>query len=343
MICTGDPDTTAGVAVVFDEEEEEEDDLGYSDAEAEGDDDEDEETEEQEEKERTYLAAKNLDGEELDSAESAYSVDVSKIDPHWLQRELNAVFADPNQAVATEKEILSILPISDIQECENKLVLILKYENFELAKKILKNRWRLFYCIRLGQAQTTEEKESIREEMKNTHEGQEVLELLDALTSRRNKEKEVTLNVRKEAATLAAKAQVIARLRSTQETEPFHTTLPIRFLFGSKSDGIWQTGQRRDLKICYLFVCAQARDASLRAAEAEDDASALSGGAPGAHRGPSGTSSQGTQRKPTGSVDLQSIAFHQGGHLMANAKVKLPDGAQRIETKASSRSRVHVM
>ncbi|KAL8442387.1 hypothetical protein Emed_007299 [Eimeria media] len=280
----GEPDTTAGVAVVFDEEEEEEDDLGFSDAEAEGDEDDDEETEEMEEKERTYLAAKNLDGEELDNMESAYSVDVSKIDPHWLQRELNAVFSDPNQAVATEKEILSILPVPDIQECENKLVLILKYENFELAKKILKNRWKLFYCIRLGQAQTTEEKKSIREEMKETQEGQEVLELLDALTSRRNKEKEVTLNVRKEAATLAAKAQ--------------------------------------------------ARDASLRAAEAEDDASALGGGAPGAHRGPGGPSTLGAQRKPTGTVDLQNIAFHQGGHLMANAKVKLPDGAQRIETKA---------
>lgn len=208
FVCPGEPDTTAGVAVVFDEEDEGEDDYGYSDMEAEGEDEDDEETEEQEEKEKTYLAAKNLDEEEVDSSESAYSVDVSKIDPHWLQRELNAVFSDPNQAVATEKEILSILPIPDIQECENKLVLILKYENFELAKKILKNRWKLFYCIRLGQAQTTEEKDGIREEMKNTQEGQEVLELLDALTSRRNKEKEVTLNVRKEAATLAAKAQV---------------------------------------------------------------------------------------------------------------------------------------
>ncbi|XP_026190378.1 U5 small nuclear ribonucleoprotein 200 kDa helicase [Cyclospora cayetanensis] len=280
----GEPDTTAGVAVVFDEEDEGEDDYGYSDVEAEGDEEDDEETEEQEEKEKTYLAAKNLDDEEVDSAESAYSVDVSKIDPHWLQRELNAVFSDPNQAVATEKEILSSLPIPDIQECENKLVLILKYENFELAKKILKNRWKLFYCIRLGQAQTTEEKEGIREEMKHTQEGQEVLELLDALTSRRNKEKEVTLNVRKEAATLAAKAQ--------------------------------------------------ARDASLRAAEAEDDASALGGGAPGAHGAPGALSTQGAQRKPTGSVDLQGVTFHQGSHLMANAKVKLPDGAQRIETKS---------
>ncbi|CDJ40308.1 sec63 domain-containing DEAD/DEAH box helicase, putative [Eimeria tenella] len=280
----GEPDATAGVAVVFDEEEEGEEDYDYSDMEAEGDEEEDEETEEQEEKEKTYLAAKNLDEEEVDNSESHYSLDVSKIDPHWLQRELNSVFADPNQAVATEKEILSILPIPDIQECENKLVLILKYENFELAKKILKNRWKLFYCIRLGQAQTTEEKEGIREEMKNSQEGQEVLELLDALTSRRNKEKEVTLNVRKEAATLAAKAQ--------------------------------------------------ARDASLRAAEADDDATALGGGSHGAPGGHVGPSSQAAQRKPTGSVDLQSIAFHQGSHLMANAKVKLPDGTQRIETKS---------
>lgn len=45
---------------------------------------------------------------------------------------------------------------------------------------------------------------------------------------------------------------------------------------------------------------------------------------------------QGTQRKPTAAVDLQGISFHQGGHLMANAKVKLPEGAQRIEAKVGS-------
>lgn len=206
--CTVEADTSAGVAVVFDEEDEDEDAGEYLEAEAEGEEEEDDDEEEKDEKERTYLAAKNVDDDELANEDAAYNVDVSKIDAHWLQRELNAIFPDPNLVVATEKEILSILAIPDIQECENKLIIILKYENFELAKKILKNRLKIFYCIRLGQAQTPAEKDAIREEMKNSPEGQEVLELLDALTSRRNKEKEVTLNVRKEAASLAAKAQV---------------------------------------------------------------------------------------------------------------------------------------
>lgn len=78
---------------------------------------------------------------------------------------------DPNKCIATEKEILSILPIKDLQQCENRrlsicqsfsdltifpfelcqvlmghlnrLVQVLQYENFEFTKLLLKNRLKI--------------------------------------------------------------------------------------------------------------------------------------------------------------------------------------------------------
>lgn len=47
-----------------------------------------------------------------------------------------------------------------------------------------------------------------------------------------------------------------------------------------------------------------------------------------------GSGAGGAGLKPTATVDLSALTFHQGGHLMSNIRVKLPDGAQRIETKS---------
>ncbi|CBZ54476.1 RNA helicase-related protein required for pre-mRNA splicing, related [Neospora caninum Liverpool] len=315
----GGLDGSTGVAVVFDEEEEEDGDGNeLMEVEVlEGEEEDDEDEEEAEDKERTYLAAKNVDDDEFEDRD-AYELDISKIDPHWLQRELNNVFKDPNKAVATEKEILSILATPDIQKCENQLVVILKYENFELAKLILKNRWKVFYAVRLGQAQSKEEKNAIFEEMKNSPEGQEVLELLDSLSSRRNKEKEIAINVRKEAASLAAKAQArAASLRAAEFAE---------------EDAGGGAGLHASSTAAFAGKPGKALGAALSKARDLDEATGDRDGLEAAGAHPHAMKGA-VAKKPTAAVDLSSIAFHQGGHFMANTRVKLPDGAQRIETK----------
>ncbi|CAE8601378.1 unnamed protein product, partial [Polarella glacialis] len=83
------------------------------------------------------------DEDEEDNKDQKYKVDIQKIDAHWLQRELGKIFQDPNKCIATEKEILSILPIKDLQQCENRLVQVLQYENFEFTKLLLKNRLKI--------------------------------------------------------------------------------------------------------------------------------------------------------------------------------------------------------
>lgn len=97
------------------------------------------------EKEGKYLEShyKDEDDEEdanKDGEDDEINLSVRVIDSHWLQRELGKLFRDPEFIVSTEKEILSALVIPELQECENRLVYILKYDNFNLAKLILHNR-----------------------------------------------------------------------------------------------------------------------------------------------------------------------------------------------------------
>ncbi|KAK2195922.1 bifunctional Immunoglobulin E-set/Sec63 domain/P-loop containing nucleoside triphosphate hydrolase/Winged helix-like DNA-binding domain superfamily/C2 domain superfamily/Helicase [Babesia duncani] len=191
----GGTDDPAGVAVIFDEDEDAQSDVdsvvedGY---------------EVDIPMDSTAQPIRQEHSNEYQDAEvDKYFLPVSKIDPHWLQRELNTIYGDPNIAVATEKEILSILAISDVQVCENRLVCILKYENFEFAKLVLRNRHKIMYCTKLGQAQNAQEKAAIFEEMERTPEGQMVLEELEAVNLRKSRDQKLAMNVTREAAGLA--------------------------------------------------------------------------------------------------------------------------------------------
>lgn len=97
-----------------------------------------------EEKERKYLEAHYRDNDDEEDngpdGDDPMSLNVRNIDAHWLQRELGKLFKDPDLVVSTEKDILSVLVIPELQECENRLVYILKYDNFNFAKVILQNR-----------------------------------------------------------------------------------------------------------------------------------------------------------------------------------------------------------
>ncbi|EDO07662.1 sec63 domain containing protein [Babesia bovis T2Bo] len=207
-------DNPMGIAVVFDEDEDAESDVNSVD--------EDYLDEDHDESHIQTIRRENADFNEVDK----YDLPISKIDPHWLQRELNSIFNDPNIAVATEKEILSSLGIPDVQECENKLVLVLKYENFEFAKLVLRNRHKIMYCTRLGQAQTDAEKESIYEEMRQSPEGTAVLQELEEVHLRRNRDQKMALNVTREASNLARQSAKPddSALQDLEDLVPENTT-----------------------------------------------------------------------------------------------------------------------
>jgi pre-mRNA-splicing helicase BRR2 len=82
-----------------------------------------------------------------------YNLEVSQIDAYWLQTELNKNFNDPLMAQKMEIEIMKVLCVTHDIECENKLVNLLSHEKFDLIKLLLKNRFKLYFCTRLGRAQ----------------------------------------------------------------------------------------------------------------------------------------------------------------------------------------------
>ena len=63
------------------------------------------------------------------------------IDAHWLQRKLSRYFDDANVSQQKSREVLDILKTaSDERECENRLVLLLGYDCFDLIKVMVVNR-----------------------------------------------------------------------------------------------------------------------------------------------------------------------------------------------------------
>lgn len=146
------------VAFVLDEE-------GIKDDDEEGDEDEDnkikdfesdeeQDKDENDENEGKIIMAMNNDDEvETEVINDKYNLEVSQIDAYWLQTELNKNFNDPLMAQKMEIEIMKVLCVTHDIECENKLVNLLSHEKFDLIKLLLKNRFKLYFCTRLGRAQ----------------------------------------------------------------------------------------------------------------------------------------------------------------------------------------------
>jgi pre-mRNA-splicing helicase BRR2 len=300
----------SGVAVVFDEEDEPEfnDINGDVDNEIFVDKDDEEEEDRKrlgEDEEETYLEAKyaNDAGDDEDDemvsglsrgGVASDSLNVRTIDPHWLQRELSKIFHDAELTVQIEKEILKVLPLPDLQECENRLVYILKYDNFNFAKLLLSNRWKVYYCTLLGQAQSQEQKQNILSEMRDSVQGQEVLELLEIVKLRINKEREFARNVRREAATLTERSAAAVAEKSDYED--------------------WKNmGKHSDQ---------------------DDKRSSSGLNRHRTHLGGSMSNGGVIGLKPSTLIDIESTIFSEGGHLMANTVVELEDDTHRIEKKA---------
>ena len=103
---------------------------------------------------------------------------------------------------------MSLLNLASDIECENKLVALLGYERFDLIKLLLNNRFKIFYCTRLGQAQSEKEKSVIVEEMKQTEAGVLVLDELESNNVRKGKD-DISFAFKKEVASLSKKAKAM--------------------------------------------------------------------------------------------------------------------------------------
>lgn len=146
------------MAVVFEEDEDIEDLEDDNDEELEGDETIDVDLDPR----RQLKGKQEKNTASLDSNEN---IQVHDIDAYWLQRQLSKYYSDANISSKIAEESLQLLGIADERLCENKLVTLLDFDKFELIKILVKNRKKLYYCIRLKQAQTDKERSSIEEEM----------------------------------------------------------------------------------------------------------------------------------------------------------------------------------
>ncbi|MCP9262026.1 hypothetical protein DINM_005324 [Dirofilaria immitis] len=146
-------DETIGVNVQFDD----------SDEEGEGDEGMEEEVKEEgsgaedesgvEAVFEETLKARYVDEDDENAAgERKGNLHARDIDAHWIQRSLSKFYKDPIEA-------------SDDRDCENQLVLLLGFDQFEFIKILRQHRQMILYCTLLKQAQEGKERENIEKEM----------------------------------------------------------------------------------------------------------------------------------------------------------------------------------
>ena len=285
-----------------------------------------------------FLLFIGKDAEDVDDDNNdSENIDVHTVDAHWLQRHLSKYYSDANISSKLAEEILSILlhsiQTNDERICENKLVLLLEFDKFELIKLLIKNRYKIYYCTKLKQAPSEDEKEKIELDMVNeiTGNGSLILSLLHQKLSSeswtKDKLGEMTNRVRKEAKNLN---NIIGDGFGKATTGASMTDSIIGSNNGNKQNGgalgsSSVTTSRQAMKEQLL----EGFDESVISSGMTTQATALSSSS-------TSTMSNNTNTMLTGKekiLDLNGLAFAQGGHFNSNTRCELPEKSWRAQKK----------
>ncbi|XP_077224585.1 DExH-box ATP-dependent RNA helicase DExH12-like [Tasmannia lanceolata] len=260
------PDDDIGVAVEFEEDEEEEE-SDFDLVQEESDDDEDG----LEPNGTGAMQMGGIDDDDLEQANEGLTLNVQDIDAYWLQRKISQAYEkiDPQQSQKLAEEVLEILAEGDDRDVENRLVMKLDYEKFDLIKLLLRNRLKIVWCTRLARAEDQEQRKEIEEKM--TVMGPGLASILEQLHATRATAKERQKNLEKSI------REEARRLKDESGGGDGDRDRDRRVISKDAESG-WLKGQRQLL-------------------------------------------------------DLDSIAFQQGGLLMANKKCELPPGSFRTPRK----------
>lgn len=259
-------DDDIGVAVEFEEDEEEEE-SDYDQVQEESEEEEDDEG--QESNGAGAMQMGGIDDDELEEANEGLMINVQDIDAYWLQRKISQAYEDidPQHSQKLAEDVLKILAEGDDRDVENRLVMLLDYDKFDLIKLLLRNRLKIVWCTRLARAEDQEQRKKIEEEM--TAIGPSHAAILEQLHATRASAKERQKNLEK---SIREEARRLKDDRGSGDGDRD------RRVIDRDMENGWLKGQRQLL-------------------------------------------------------DLDSIAFHQGGLLMANKKCELPPGSYRTPHK----------
>lgn len=248
-------DENLGVSVVFGEDEEAEgDEDGEGDHRGRGtrdELDEDEDEDDEEDADEAAAAAMELDDGPafkierngaataaakssklaasalLDEAEELDNeLDARTIDAHWIQRQVASFTKDPHAAQKLASDIFTQLSSSASDaECESALVTgILGFEQFTLIKLLLRNRWKIVYCIRLVQlgsdAESEKQRAALRAEMAADPKLRQILVGLGkTTTSAADKNLDLEKTLMREARSLEAKQRAAAAAANGEDVD----------------------------------------------------------------------------------------------------------------------------
>jgi pre-mRNA-splicing helicase BRR2 len=196
---------------------------------------------------------------------------VSAIDAYWLQRECGRYFGDPLVAQKVAADVLETLTEAEERDCENRLVILLDYDKFELIRLLLKHRYKIACCTRLAQAQSDAERSALLAEFEaNDHTAAVVTQLQAA----RLKTDEIFTETKQLEARVRKETAELARMQASAEGAG---TIAADMLAAVPEQARARVGQTL--------------------------------------------------------LDLEAMAFEQGGHLMSNKKCALPPGSFRTQRK----------
>lgn len=210
-----------------------------------------------------------IDDDEMEEANEGLMINVQDIDAYWLQRKISQAYEDidPQHSQKLAEDVLKILAEGDDRDVENRLVMLLDYDKFDLIKLLLRNRLKIVWCTRLARAEDQEQRKKIEEEM--TAMGPSHTAILEQLHATRASAKERQKNLEK---SIREEARRLKDDRGSGDGDRD------RRVIDREMENGWLKGQRQLL-------------------------------------------------------DLDNIAFHQGGLLMANKKCELPPGSYRTPHK----------
>jgi len=122
------------------------------------------------EKEREKLGSFQVtyvDGPEssLQLNEQEFEISPKDVDAFWLMRKIGEIIENEDEKKLKTEEVFSILE-KDSRTLENELLDSLGSKNFSFAQELLKNRAVIVWCTNLKRAKSEDEKQKLRDEMK---------------------------------------------------------------------------------------------------------------------------------------------------------------------------------
>ncbi|KRX42392.1 U5 small nuclear ribonucleoprotein helicase [Trichinella nativa] len=101
------------------------------------------------------------------------------IDAYWLQRSLGKFYQDPIVAQQQSREVLEILKTAvDDRDCENRLVRLLGFDQFDFIRTLRQHRNMILYCTLMASAQSEKERQQIEAVLLETPELTKILHAL---------------------------------------------------------------------------------------------------------------------------------------------------------------------